>query len=103
MMTSAIVAVFGIFNLIGGIIGYVKVKSVPSLVAGVLSGVILLFSAYGIAGGSRAAAISALIISLLLGGRFLGTWIKKRKVMPDLLIVILSAATLLAVGVSLVK
>ncbi len=103
-MTAAIVALFGIFNIVGGVIGYVKVKSVPSLVAGIVSGaVLLLVCAPAILGGSESAAIIAAVIAFLLGGRFLITWFKKKKVMPDLIIVILSGLTLLAIGISLLK
>ena len=42
MDTAAVVAaLYGIFSLAGGIIGYVKAKSTASLVAGSLSGVLL--------------------------------------------------------------
>lgn len=102
-MTATIVALFGIFNIVGGVIGYVKVKSVASLVAGIVSGAILLVCAPLIQRGSEPAAIVAAVTALLLGGRFLVTWFKKKKIMPDLIIVLLSGLTLLAIGISLLK
>lgn len=98
-----IVAAYGIWSLVGGAIGYVKAKSVPSLVAGSVSGALLLVCAYGIAQGSRLSALGSLVIALALGARFVGTWLKKRRLMPDLLMILFSAATVLAVVVVLVK
>lgn len=102
-MTTAIVALFGIFNLVGGVIGYVKAKSLPSLIAGIISGIVLLACVPGIRQGSRTASVLVLVVALLLGGRFLGTWLKKKKVMPDLIIVIFSVVTLLTIGTTLFK
>ena len=101
--TVMIVAAYGIFNGVGGVIGYLKAKSTVSLVAGSISGVLLLLCAYGIRQGSRAALLGSLAIAFALGMRFLGTYLKKRRVMPDLLMVLLSAATLLAVGLVLLR
>ena len=102
-MTIAIVAFFGLFSLVGGIIGFFKAKSLASLIAGTISGLVLLASAYGISQGYQFATILSLVVAVLLGGRFLGTWIKKRKVMPDLLMVILSVITIISVAFSIFK
>ena len=98
-----VVASYGIFSVVGGVIGYLKAKSAASLMAGSLSGVLLLLCAYGIEQGSRAALVGSLVIALALGARFLGTWLKRRRVMPDLLMVLFSAATLLAAGAVLLR
>ena len=42
------------------------------------------------------------MITLLLGGRFAGTWQHSRRLMPDLLMVILSTVTLLVIAAGLV-
>ena len=98
-----VVAFYGIFNLVGGGIGYLKAKSRVSLIAGSISGGLLLFCAYGIGHGSRAALLGSLAIAFVLGARFLGTWLKNRRVMPDLLMILFSAAALLAAGVLLAR
>ena len=97
-LAVAVVAIFGVFNLIGGVIGYLKAKSSASLIAGSVAGVILLICAYGIAHDHRAAAITSLAVSILLGARFAGTWRRNHRVMPDLLMIALSLVTLLIVG-----
>ena len=98
---GAVVAAYGVFSVVGGVIGYVKAKSAASLVAGVASGALLLLCAYGIAQDNRTAALGSLVIAVALGARFVGTWRKKRRVMPDALMVLFSAATVLAVGSAL--
>ena len=95
---TVVVAIYGAFSLVGGVIGYVRAKSRASLIAGSVSGILLLVCAYGLLHASRAAAIGALVIALLLGGRFAGTWRRNHRVMPDLLMILLSLATLLAIG-----
>ena len=88
MQISAIVVGFyGFISLVGGVIGYAKAKSTASLIAGSVSGIVLLACAYGLMHGSRAAAIVSTVTALALGGRFFGVWIRKRRVMPDLIMV----------------
>jgi len=84
---AALIAVYGLVALIGGTIGFVKAGSVASLIAGGGSGVILLVAAAlvakkpdgtataqsGLASSARAGLIIALVMSLLLIGRFAST------------------------------
>ena len=96
-----VVGIYGVLTLSGGAIGYLKAKSRASLVAGLTAGVILLVCAYGMRNESTIAAIVSLLIAALLGGRFMGTWRRTHRVMPDLLMVALSLATLLSVSLGL--
>jgi len=95
-----IVGLFGVVNIVGGLVGYLKAKSTVSLISGGLAGVLLLICAYGISMGSRFAAIVSIIIAVILGGRFVTTIVKKFKVMPDLVIIIFSLLTIIVVGIS---
>ena len=101
MLVVWVVALYGIVSLVGGVIGYVKAKSIASLIAGTISGVLLLLCAYGIGQGVRAAAIGSVVIAAALGGRFAGTWRRTRRVMPDLVMAILGLCTLLVVAARL--
>jgi uncharacterized membrane protein (UPF0136 family) len=80
--------IYGILLIVGGAMGYVKARSVPSLVAGLVCGVIAIL--IGLDYTWRWAPISALILAIILivlmGRRYLNT----RKAMPALLIVVLS-------------
>ncbi len=99
---AAAVAAYGLFTLVGGIIGYVKARSWISLVSGLVSAFLLFWCAVGISGGSVRAAIFSIIVCLLLGGRFAGAWHVSRRLMPDLLMVIFSTAALAAVALGLI-
>lgn len=92
-----VTALFGLFNIAGGVIGYKKAGSKVSLIVGGISGFILLFCSYGISIDSEIAVIISLLVAVLFGVRFLGTWLKTRRLMPDLLIVLFSLLTLIVV------
>lgn len=97
------VFLFGIVTLVGGVIGYTQAGSVASIVAGSISGIILLICAGGISKGNNLAAVGALVIALLLGGRFMVTLVKNFKLMPDLVMVMFSLITILVVVQFLLK
>ena len=100
-LAAAVAGIYGLVSLVGGIIGYVKAKSLASVVAGSVSGVILLVCAYEMMSGHRVAAIGSLLIALMLGGRFVGTWRRTHRLMPDLVMVVLSLVTLVSVSLAL--
>lgn len=102
-LTIIVVALFGIINIVGGLIGYFKVQSTVSLISGGAAGVVLLICAYGISRGSALAQVISVIVALLLGGRFLATIVKQFKVMPDLVIIAFSLLTIILVGLSLLQ
>ncbi|MBI3999506.1 MAG: TMEM14 family protein [Candidatus Omnitrophica bacterium] len=97
-LMTLVVVVYGLFTLAGGIIGYVKAKSKASLIAGSIAGILLLGCAYGFMQGVRACYWISLIVALLLGIRFSKKWMVTRRVMPELLMMILSALTFIVVG-----
>ena len=86
-LSVIITGLYGLISLVGGVVGYAKAKSAASLIAGSVSGIVLLACAYGLMHGSHAATIISAVTAIALGGRFLGVWIRKRRVMPDLIMV----------------
>lgn len=90
--------VFGLFCILGGVMGYVKAQSAASLIAGGVSGLLLLLSAWGVSKNKIIGLVGVLILCVALIGRFLGTFLQTQKVMPDLITVILGTITILIVG-----
>ena len=95
-MSGAVILLiaYGAFCEIGGVIGFVKAKSMASLIAGSVSGLALFVCAWLFYQGNPSGAIGSLIVAVLLGGRFLMTWLRTKKLMPDLLMVVFSAVTI---------
>ena len=83
--------VFGILTIAGGVLGYVKAGSMASIIAGSISGVLLLLAAWLIPEHQAAGLIIALIVSLLLAGQFIPKFFRTLKVMPAGLMSVLSA------------
>jgi len=90
-----VVILYGIFCIVGGIIGYVAAQSLASLLWGGIGGLLLI--GCGIAmGWSRIATFIALLISFGFGLRFFLGLILAFQVMPHLIMVILSAVSIAA-------
>ncbi|RYD38029.1 MAG: hypothetical protein EOP86_02020 [Verrucomicrobiaceae bacterium] len=88
---------FGAVSLLLGILGYVRAKSFPSLIAGGISGIGLMASAVVAAkqalsnpGGTNAGYVMALVLSILLLGRFLPAFLKTKKFYPAGIMALLS-------------
>ena len=62
--------VFGLLTIAGGIVGYVKAGSVASIIAGSITGVLLLVAAFLMPEHRAAGLATALIVSLLLAAYF---------------------------------
>jgi uncharacterized membrane protein (UPF0136 family) len=81
-ITSYAVIIYGIFVILGGLIGYMQAKSKASLIAGGISGAILLIAGVMMLQRVTEAAYLALLIAfaltVLFGKRFAG----KKKFMP---------------------
>lgn len=92
---SAIAAIaYGLLTLVGGIIGYRQAGSRASLVSGGISGALLiLLGIVQAAGVSWAKGLAALITGALVAV-FIVRWIKTRKPMPALLMILAGLASL---------
>jgi uncharacterized membrane protein (UPF0136 family) len=82
--------VFGLLTIAGGIIGYVKAGSVASIIAGSITGVLLLVAAFLLPEHRAAGLATALIVSLLLAAQFVPKFIRTSRVMPAGMMSILS-------------
>src|SRR6187200_3246205 len=82
--------IFGLLTIAGGIIGYVKAGSVASIIAGSITGVLLLVAAFLVPEHRVAGLATALIISLLLAAQFAPKFLRTGRVMPAGMMSVLS-------------
>jgi uncharacterized membrane protein (UPF0136 family) len=94
---------FGVLTIAGGVVGYVKAGSVASIVAGAITGVLLLVAAFLLPEHRAIGLAAALIVSLLLAAQFVPKFIRTGKVMPAGIMSILSVIGVVAAIVAWVK
>ena len=74
---------FGVLTIAGGVMGFVKAGSRASLIAGGVSGALLLVAGYLVGAGNLVAGlILGLVLSLALAGQFGPKFLRTRKAMP---------------------
>ena len=95
--------VFGVLTIAGGIVGYVKAGSVASLIAGSITGLLLLIAAFLLPEHRAIGLATAFIISLLLVAQFAPKFIRTGRIMPAGMMSILSLIGLVAAIVAWVK
>lgn len=95
--------VFGALTIAGGIVGYVKAGSVASIIAGSITGVLLLVAAFLLPEHRMVGLATALIVSLLLAAQFIPKFLRTGRVMPAGLMSLLSAIGIIVVIVAWVK
>jgi len=81
---------FGILTLVGGIMGYVKAHSAPSLIGGILCGVLLFVAAFLMTASLNGSLIVGLLVSISLAGKFVPDSLHKRAFFPGGLMAVLS-------------
>ena len=86
--------IYGILLLVGGIFGYTKAKSKPSLISGVISGLLLLISGFLQWQQMSVGLILAQVLTFILAIVFAIRLWKTRKFMPAGLMLVLSVANL---------
>ena len=95
--------VFGALTIVGGIVGYLKAGSVASIIAGSITGVLLLVAAFLLPEHRTIGLATALIVSLLLAAQFVPKFLRTGRVMPAGMMSILSAIGIIAVIVAWIK
>jgi uncharacterized membrane protein (UPF0136 family) len=95
--------VFGALTIVGGIVGYLKAGSVASIIAGSITGVLLLVAAFLLPEHRTIGLATALIVSILLAAQFIPKFLQTGRVMPAGMMSILSAIGIIAVIVAWVK
>ncbi len=87
--------VFGLLTIAGGIMGYVSKGSMPSIIAGSISGILLLVAAFLLPSHAVFGLALAAVVALLLAGRFVPAFAKTGSLMPAGLMSILSVIGLI--------
>jgi uncharacterized membrane protein (UPF0136 family) len=95
--------IFGLLTIAGGIIGYVKAGSTPSIIAGSITGILLLIGAWPLPEHTVAGLLTVLIVSLLLAAQFVPKFIKTGKAMPAGMMSILSVIGIIVAIVAWVR
>ncbi len=104
MQTTAIIVwAYGVLMAVGGVIGYLKVRSKASLILGLGFGLMLLASGYGVWRGSTRSLVSAVVIAALLLVLFAIRLAKTRRFMPSGVLAVLSLAAVIIFGLALKK
>jgi uncharacterized membrane protein (UPF0136 family) len=96
--------VFGALTIVGGVMGYVKASSSASLIAGSISGILLIVA--GVLAGSgkvQAALILGAIISIALAARFVPAYFATHKMMPAGMMAILSVIGIIVTALAFFK
>ena len=92
-----IALIYGILAVVGGIVGYLKARSKPSLISGIVSGLLLVIGALRAAQGIVSGLWLVKIVTLVLVIVFIIRLVKTKKFMPAGLMVIGGVVTLIGV------
>ncbi|MGZ4986023.1 MAG: TMEM14 family protein [Chthoniobacterales bacterium] len=95
--------IFGLLTIAGGVMGYVKAGSVASIVAGSISGLLLLLAAFLLPQNIAAGLIVGAVVSILLAGRFVPAFLKTGKMMPAGMMAILSVIGIVMAIIAWIK
>ena len=95
--------IFGLLTIAGGVVGYVKAGSVASIIAGSITGVLLLIAAFVMPEHRVAGLATALVVSLLLAAYFIRKYLSTGAVMPAGMMSVLSVIGIIAAIVAWVK
>lgn len=95
--------IFGLLTIVGGVIGFVKAGSTASIIAGSISGILLIVAAYLLPGQVVLGLAIAGVVSLLLAGRFILAFMKTGQAMPAGLMSVLSVIGVIVAIVAWIK
>ena len=98
MLTQAFYILFGLAAIVGGSIGYARAKSKASLIAGGISGALLIIA--GLLSPSLPAFILGLLVSVLLLLHFSRSYAVKKKPIPAIPMIVLSGISIVLTAIA---
>ncbi len=102
-LAAGLAATYGLVSIVGGVIGYVSKGSVASVVAGGISGAALIIAAVFMSRKPKPALTTALLLSIILVGRFISASTANGPSTVALVMIIGGAIVALAAGLALAK
>jgi uncharacterized membrane protein (UPF0136 family) len=94
--TALVLLGYGILNILLGLLGFVRAHSVASLIAGGISGLIVIAAALNVSKRPKVAYGVSAVVALALLGKFVPSLIKEFKIYPAGIDVIASVIALVA-------
>jgi uncharacterized membrane protein (UPF0136 family) len=98
MLVQVYYFLFGLLAIIGGAMGYARAKSKPSLIAGSVSGALLIIA--GLLSPGIPGFVLALIVSVLLLAHFGRSYAAKKKPMPAIPMIVLSGICIILTAIA---
>lgn len=103
-VTKLYLFIFGALTIAGGVVGFLKAGSNASLIAGGVSGIVILLAGYLIAIGKvQPGLILGIVVSIALAGRFVPAFLATHKFMPAGMMAILGVIGVILTALSLFK
>ena len=98
MLIQAFYILFGLVSIAGGALGYARAKSKASLIAGAVSGVLLILA--GLLSPGVPGFVLGLLVSVLLLVHFARSYAAKKKPMPAIPMIILSGICIVLTAIA---
>ncbi|HSZ28067.1 MAG: TMEM14 family protein [Alloacidobacterium sp.] len=98
MLVQVYYFLFGLVAITGGAMGYARAKSKPSLIAGSVSGALLIIA--GLLSPRISGFVLALIVSVLLLAHFGRSYAAKKKPMPAIPMIVLSGICIVLTAIA---
>jgi uncharacterized membrane protein (UPF0136 family) len=101
MLTQAFYILFGLISIAGGALGYARAQSKASLIAGGVSGALLIIAGLLLPGVP--AFILGLVVSILLLIHFGRSYAAKKKPIPAIPMIVLSGICIVLTAIALLS